>query len=60
MSIRPAIAHRTPQRVERVVAAPDKFKGTVSAQTVAEAIGHACWELGIECVEVHFPRREPK
>ncbi|MDX2379702.1 MAG: glycerate kinase [Acidimicrobiia bacterium] len=52
MSIRPAIAHRTPQRVERVVAAPDKFKGTVSAQTVAEAIGHACWELGIECVEV--------
>ncbi len=38
--------------IRRVVAAPDKFKGTVSARDVAAAIGHACWELGIECVEV--------
>ena len=29
----------------RVLAAVDKFKGT------AAAIGHACWELGHECVE---------
>ncbi|MEP4649034.1 MAG: glycerate kinase, partial [Ilumatobacter sp.] len=36
----------------RVLAAPDKFKGTVSAHEVASAIGHACWELGIDCVEV--------
>jgi glycerate kinase len=36
----------------RVVAAPDKFKGSLSAREVAEAIGHACWELGIECAEV--------
>ena len=38
--------------VRRVVAAPDKFKGTVSAAEVAAAIGHACWELGIDCTEV--------
>lgn len=36
----------------RVLAAPDKFKGTASAQEVAAAIGHACWELGLDCVEV--------
>ena len=42
----------TPRAIRRVVAAPDKFKGTVSARDVAAAIGHACWELGIECVEV--------
>lgn len=36
----------------RVLAAPDKFKGTASALEVAAAIGHACWELGIDCVEV--------
>jgi len=36
----------------RVLAAPDKFKGTASAHEVAAAIGHACWELGIECTEV--------
>ena len=36
----------------RVLAAPDKFKGTASAHEVAAAIGHACWELGIDCVEV--------
>ena len=38
--------------IRRVVAAPDKFKGSLSAREVAEAIGHACWELGIECAEV--------
>jgi glycerate kinase len=38
--------------IRRVVAAPDKFKGTVSAAEVAAAIGHACWELGVECDEV--------
>ena len=38
--------------IRRVVAAPDKFKGTVSAAEVAAAIGHACWELGIDCTEV--------
>jgi glycerate 2-kinase len=35
----------------RVLAAPDKFKGTASATQVAAAVGHACWELGIDCVE---------
>lgn len=34
------------------MAAPDKFRGTLSAREVAEAIGHACWELGVECIEV--------
>ena len=38
--------------IRRVVAAPDKFKGTLTAAQVAAAIGHACWELGIDCVEV--------
>lgn len=36
----------------RVLAAVDKFKGTASARDVARAIGHACWELGIDCEEV--------
>ncbi len=40
------------QRIGKVVAAPDKFKGTLAAAEVATAIGHACWELGIDCVEV--------
>ena len=35
----------------RVLAAVDKFRGTATAQQVAAAIGHACWELGHECVE---------
>jgi glycerate 2-kinase len=35
----------------RVVAAIDKFRGTVTAAQAATAIGHACWELGIDCVE---------
>jgi glycerate 2-kinase len=38
--------------IRRVVAAPDKFKGTLTAAEAAAAIGHACWELGIDCVEV--------
>ena len=39
-------------QIRKVVAAPDKFKGTATAREVAQAIGHACWELGIDCVEV--------
>lgn len=35
----------------RVVAAIDKFRGTVTAAQAATAIGHACWELGIDCTE---------
>ncbi|MGI9644843.1 MAG: glycerate kinase family protein [Ilumatobacteraceae bacterium] len=38
--------------ITRVVAAPDKFKGTATAAEVARAIGHACWELDIEGIEV--------
>jgi len=38
--------------IRRVVAAPDKFRGTLSAAEVAAAIGHACWELGIDCTEI--------
>jgi glycerate kinase len=41
-----------PSSTRRVVAAPDKFKGTMSAADVAASIGHACWELGLDCVEV--------
>ena len=36
----------------RVLAAVDKFKGTADAAAVAAAIGHACWELGHDCVEL--------
>jgi len=36
----------------RVVAAVDKFRGTVSASGAASAIGDACFELGHDCVEV--------
>lgn len=35
----------------RVLAAVDKFRGTATATQVASAIGHACWELGVDCVE---------
>jgi len=35
----------------RVLAAVDKFRGTATAQQIAVAIGHACWELGHDCVE---------
>lgn len=38
--------------IKRVLAAPDKFKGTATAAEVAAAIGHACWEVGIDCVEL--------
>jgi glycerate kinase len=38
--------------LRRVVAAPDKFKGTATAAEIAAAIGHACWEAGIDCTEV--------
>jgi glycerate kinase len=38
--------------IRRVVIAPDKFKGSLSAREVAAAIGHACWERGIDSVEV--------
>ena len=36
----------------RVLAAVDKFRETATAAQVASAIGHACWELGVDCVEV--------
>ena len=36
----------------RVLAAVDKFRDTATAAQVASAIGHACWELGVDCVEV--------
>ena len=35
-----------------MLAAVDKFKGTASAIQVARAIGHACWELGHDGVEL--------
>lgn len=36
----------------RVLAALDKFRGTASAADAARAVGHACWELGLDCDEV--------
>ncbi|MEI7619734.1 MAG: glycerate kinase [Actinomycetota bacterium] len=36
----------------RVLAAVDKFRGTATAAEVAQAIGHACWQLGHDCDEV--------
>ena len=36
----------------RVLAAVDKFRDTATAAQIASAIGHACWELGVDCVEV--------
>jgi glycerate kinase len=35
----------------RVLAAVDKFRGSATAVQVATAIGHACWELGLDCDE---------
>lgn len=35
----------------KVLAAVDKFRGTATAGQVATAIGHACWQLGHDCVE---------
>jgi glycerate 2-kinase len=36
----------------RVLAAVDKFRGTVTAAQAAAAIGHACWQLGHDCDEL--------
>lgn len=36
----------------RVLAAADKFKGTATAAQACAAIGHACWDLGIDCTEM--------
>lgn len=36
----------------RVLAAVDKFRGTATAEQVARAVGHACWQLGHDCVEL--------
>ncbi len=36
----------------RVVAAVDKFRSTATAAQVARAIGNACWDLGLDCVEM--------
>jgi glycerate kinase len=36
----------------RVLAAVDKFRGTATAAEVARAIGHACWQLDHDCVEL--------
>ena len=35
-----------------VLAAADKFKGPATAQQACAAIGHACWELGVDCTEI--------
>lgn len=35
-----------------MLAAADKFRGTLTAREVVTAIGHACWEAGHECVEL--------
>ncbi len=35
----------------KVLAAVDKFRGTATAEQVATAIGHACWQLGHDCIE---------
>src|SRR5690606_32249299 len=36
----------------RVVAVPDKLRGTATAAEAAAAIGHAAWEAGWECNEL--------
>ena len=36
----------------RVLAACDKFKGTLTAAQACAAVGAACWDLGIECTEM--------
>jgi glycerate kinase len=35
----------------RVLAALDKFRGTATAAEAARAVGHAAWELGLDCDE---------
>jgi len=46
--------HATPFIVVamKVLAVPDKFRGTASAAGIAAAIGHAAWECGHDCVEL--------
>ncbi len=36
----------------RLLAAPDKFRGSASARAIANAIGVAAWEAGWDCLEV--------
>lgn len=36
----------------RVLAAPDKFKGTATAHDVAAAIGRACLQRNVDCTEI--------
>jgi glycerate 2-kinase len=36
----------------RVVAALDKFRGTLTAREATAAVAAACWELGVDCDEV--------
>lgn len=36
----------------KVVAALDKFRGTLTAARACAAVGNACWGLGHDCVEV--------
>lgn len=35
-----------------MLAASDKWKGTLTAAQACAAIGHACWELGVDCTEM--------
>ena len=35
-----------------MVAALDKFRGTITAERACAAVGNACWDLGHDCVEV--------
>lgn len=36
----------------RVLAACDKFKGTLTAKEACAAVGSACWDLGVDCTEM--------
>jgi glycerate kinase len=36
----------------KVVAALDKFRGTLTAKEACAAVGNACWDLGFDCIEV--------
>ena len=35
----------------RVLVALDKFRGTATAAEATAAVGHACWELGLDADE---------
>lgn len=35
-----------------MLAASDKFRGTATADGATAAIGHACWDLGVDCTEI--------